>query len=139
MNKDVFKKWDFGSVISVIGIALIVLAVVLVVFFRSPANEEASMGYGGIPESIVAYATASTGEAIYMGAVFLDRMIVGLDESDATVSLIDAVTDSSSATVFFDIRGDTLQGVYEIGARLHEGIFYTTSGSINATFIFRPM
>lgn len=139
MKKDIFKAWDFSSIISVIGIVLIILVVVLVVFFRSTPTEDVPFGLSGgvISGSILQYVTSSSGETLHTGALFLHRVVVGADVTNALISIIDATT-SSGQSVFFQISGNSLQGVYEIGANLSTGIWVTVSGQNNATFIFTP-
>jgi len=134
-------KWLIPIVIIGIGIGIGIVLITLVLVSRSPVEEgDFTMGASaGLPETMVATATSSTGKVIYDGAVFLERIIVGLNETSAGVTLTDTDTTVGPPPVFFDIRGDTLQGVYEIGLRLHTGILYTASTSTNATLIFIPM
>ena len=125
-------------------IPIVVIGIVLIAVFLIPPtedeNSEVSLGYGSvISESVSAYATSSVGKTIYDGAVFLERIIVGLDETNAGITLVDADTSVGLPAAFFDIEGSTLQGVYEIGARLYTGIFYTASTASNTTFIYIPM
>jgi len=126
-------------------IPIVIVGIILIVFVLIPNStieNELPLGmYGSIPESTVTYATstAGTGVAIYEGPAYLERIIVGQDEVAANITLIDASTSTALITEFLKIDGDTLQGVYEIGTRLHTGIWCAASGTINTTFIYIPM
>lgn len=129
-----------------LGTMLIVLFAIAVIILNSPSvpsDTDTLLGGrsgGNLPDSIVAFDSASnSGKVIYDGAVFLDRIIIGIAEPGSYVSIIDTDTSVGGLPdLFFSIYGNDLIGSYEIGAQLDTGIWLVSSGTNNITIIYTP-
>ena len=124
----------------IVGLLIILVLVEIINLVYRPKGEDIPLGGltpGVSTDSIMSYVTTATNETISLGPGYLQRVIVGENVTSSLVEISDNVTDSSAET-FFRISGNTLQGVYDIGASVASGIAATVSGMLNATFIFLP-
>ena len=124
-------------------IALFAIAIVILNNPSVPSDTDTLLGGrsgGNLQDSIIVFDSASnSGEAIYDGAVFLNRIIIGIGEPGSYISIVDTDTSVGGLSdVLFRICGNDLVGSYEIGAPLDNGIWLTTSGINNVTIIYTP-
>lgn len=124
--------------------AIGIIAVILIGFFLilSVGTKKNQIGksLGSIDEGTYKYqqtSTTSTEKDIINNSAVLHRIIVGTSDSAGYITLIDSVTPITSSTTVFHIAGDTLKGVYEVGAYFTNGIMAIVSQS-DVTFIFSP-
>lgn len=132
MNKQYFK----------VGIGIMIAVLVGFALILSGGTKKNKIGnsLGSIDEGTYKYqqtSTTSTEKDIINNSAVLHRIIVGTSDTAGYITLIDSATPITSSTTVFHIAGDTLKGVYEVGAYFANGIMAIVSQS-DVTFIFSP-
>lgn len=85
------------------------------------------------------YYTAAAGadKIVTAGPAILERIIVGADVGTSVIEVSDSATDGDGNVKIY-LAGNTLQGVYDVGAIFRKGITSDISNQTHVTFIWRP-
>jgi hypothetical protein len=87
-------------------------------------------------QSIKYQATAAANVVVKASAGYLERIIIGASVGSSVVEISNHASDGDGAVVFY-LAGDTLQGVYEVGAEFPAGITADLTNQTQVTFIYR--
>jgi len=70
-------------------------------------------------------------------SAILHRILVGPDIANSEIAISDHETTTAESILWY-VSGSTLQGFYDIGAYMINGIVVTVTNQQNVTFIFDP-
>ena len=136
--KNFLKYMNFNRWLYVMGAILIIVAIISVMASFQKEDPLGGRTISSGTDSISSYVTeGQIATAVHSGPVFLDRIIIGNDLAGGGLILANA-TDSVASPFFQLTDATTLQGVWEIGVNLSEGLCATVSSGLWTTFIYNP-
>lgn len=83
-------------------------------------------------------AAAGADNVISTGPAYLDRIIVGKDVGSSVIEISNDPADGDGNIQVY-LAGNTLLGVYEIGAEFNKGICADLTNQTDVAFVWRPM
>lgn len=117
---------------------VIVIAIFLLIAPRQEGNILTGRVTGEARDSVIVTVSYGQNQLLHTGHSILERLIVGKDVASSAIQIYDAssATDQTDPVVYFS--GSTLQGIYELGITIDDGVMVNVSAQTNGILVITP-